>query len=85
MYSLGGVLFGWAKPVPVAFNNLNNPKRDMVAVAFAGPAANIAMGIGWAIILKLCLITGLGTSFMGEWLISMSEIGIIINALLGSI
>lgn len=84
LFALGGVLFGWAKPVPVAFRNLNNPKKDMVKVAFAGPAANILMGIVWAAVLKLTLVTGLGASFMGAWLISMSEIGILINALLAA-
>src|SRR5215831_1184871 len=37
----GGFLFGWAKPVPVNFGNLRNPKRDMLWVAAAGPAANL--------------------------------------------
>ena len=37
-------LFGWAKPVPVAFHRLRNPKRDMVWVALAGPGINIAAG-----------------------------------------
>ena len=36
---LGGFMFGWAKPVPVNWNNLKNPKRDMVYVAIAGPLA----------------------------------------------
>ena len=36
-------LFGWAKPVPVNFANLRNPKRDMVAVAFAGPGTNLVL------------------------------------------
>ena len=49
---IGGFFFGWAKPVPVNFNNLRNPKRDMIWVAAAGPAANLVMAIGWAIILK---------------------------------
>ena len=50
--AIGGFFFGWAKPVPVNFNNLRNPKRDMIWVAAAGPAANLVMAIGWAIILK---------------------------------
>ena len=36
-------LFGWAKPVPVAFNRLSNPRRDMALVAFAGPATNVIL------------------------------------------
>ncbi len=51
--AIGGFFFGWAKPVPVNFNNLRNPKRDMIWVAAAGPAANLVMAIAWAIILKM--------------------------------
>jgi len=51
--AIGGFFFGWAKPVPVNFNNLRHPKRDMIWVAAAGPAANFVMAIGWAIVLKL--------------------------------
>ena len=48
---LGGILFGWAKPVPVNFSNLNNPKKDMFWVALAGPAANFFRAIFWTILL----------------------------------
>jgi Zn-dependent protease len=50
---LGGILFGWAKPVPVNFNHLRNPKKDMLWVALAGPGANLAMALGWAVVMKL--------------------------------
>jgi Zn-dependent protease len=50
---IGGVFFGWAKPVPVNTRNLRNEKTDMIWVAAAGPAANLVMGIGWALTLKL--------------------------------
>ncbi|MEI2635355.1 MAG: site-2 protease family protein [Methylotenera sp.] len=50
---LGGILFGWAKPVPVNFANLHNPKKDMLWVAAAGPAANFLMAIFWALIIRL--------------------------------
>jgi Zn-dependent protease len=46
----GGFFFGWAKPVPVNTNNLRNPKTDMIWVAAAGPAANLVMAIGWALV-----------------------------------
>ncbi len=49
---IGGVFFGWAKPVPVNTNNLRNPKTDMIWVAAAGPAANLVMAIGWALVFK---------------------------------
>jgi len=47
------VVFGWAKPVPVAFRNLDNPKKDMVWVAIAGPTANVMFAIFLSFILKL--------------------------------
>ena len=49
----GGFLFGWAKPVPVNFANLNHPKRDMLWVALAGPATNLAMAVSWALLYRL--------------------------------
>ncbi len=58
-------LFGWAKPVPVAFHRLNNPKRDMVWVALAGPGVNIAMALAAALLLHL--VAG-GTSTLAEWI-----------------
>ncbi|CUW40351.1 Peptidase M50 [Magnetospirillum sp. XM-1] len=45
LLALGGVMFGWAKPVPVNFNRLRNPRRDMVIVAAAGPAMNLALAV----------------------------------------
>lgn len=50
-----GFLFGWAKPVPVIFSNLRQPKRDMLWVAAAGPSANLLMAIFWALIIKLAI------------------------------
>ena len=47
-----GILFGWAKPVPVNFANLRDPKRDMLWVAAAGPLSNLAMALVWAVALK---------------------------------
>jgi Zn-dependent protease len=45
--------FGWAKPVPVNFNNLNHPRRDMIYVSLAGPVANILTAIIFALTLRL--------------------------------
>ena len=53
MLMLGGFIFGWEKPVPVAYQNLRNPRRDMALVAIAGPAANLLMALFWAAIAKL--------------------------------
>jgi Zn-dependent protease len=52
----GGFIFGWAKPVPVDYRQLCDPRRDMAIVAIAGPAANIVMAVGWAVILKLAAV-----------------------------
>jgi Zn-dependent protease len=51
-----GILFGWAKPVPVNFRALRHPKRDMLWVAAAGPAANLVMAFGWALLLKGAIV-----------------------------
>lgn len=51
-------LFGWAKPVPVDFRSLNNPKKDMVWVGIAGPAANIALAVLLSFFLKLFTLAG---------------------------
>lgn len=52
----GRFLFGWAKPVPVNYSALRKPKQHMALVAAAGPAANLAMAIGWAVLLKLAVM-----------------------------
>ena len=54
----GGVIFGWAKPVPVNFGNLRNPKRDMFWVAAAGPASNIIQALIWGGVAKLIQLSG---------------------------
>ena len=72
-------LFGWAKPVPVNFSNLNNPKKDMMWVALAGPASNLVMAIIWAIILGL--FKSSGTSY-ALFIIGMAQVGIMINLVL---
>lgn len=51
-------IFGWAKPVPVNFLRLNNPKADMAKVAFAGPASNLILVILCIIIFKLLILSG---------------------------
>jgi Zn-dependent protease len=53
-------LFGWAKPVPVNFRNLRNPKRDMVAVALAGPGTNVVLALLSAVAAHLFHAMGLG-------------------------
>ncbi|MDR1934950.1 MAG: site-2 protease family protein [Candidatus Accumulibacter sp.] len=74
------LLFGWAKPVPVNFGRLRNPRRDMMWVAAAGPAANLLMAFGWALLLKLALILPHTTYTLP--LGQMSVTGININLIL---
>src|SRR5512146_2825309 len=56
LLSSGRFLFGWAKPVPVNYSALRRPKQHMLWVAAAGPAANLAMTLGWALLLKLAVL-----------------------------
>jgi Zn-dependent protease len=56
LFGSGGILFGWAKPVPVDFSGLRHPKRDMLWVAAAGPLANLAMALLWAFAFKFALL-----------------------------
>lgn len=76
---LGGVLFGWAKPVPVNFSRLKNPKKDMFWVAAAGPAANLVMAIFWIMVFKLSSAV---PDFMITPLGLMAQAGITINIIL---
>ncbi len=77
---LGGILFGWAKPVPVNFSALRNPKKDMLWVALAGPASNMVMALAWAILFKLS--AGSPESYFAEPLMGMAVVGIKINVIL---
>ncbi|ORU94105.1 MAG: peptidase [Cycloclasticus sp. symbiont of Bathymodiolus heckerae] len=79
---LGGFMFGWAKPVPVNWNNLRNPKRDMVYVAIAGPLANLLMAIAWGVVMKVGYMVGSANEFIAMPLIYMGYAGIFINAVL---
>ena len=71
----GAFLFGYAKPVPVNFGGLRNPKRDMIWVALAGPASNFAMAIGWALLLVGLVAAGVEESFF----LKMAQGGILVN------
>ena len=81
LMGVGAFLFGWAKPVPVNFGNLNNPKKDIRYVAFAGPGANFVMALMWAITLKLQFVTGLNEPFFAE----MAKAGIVVNLVLAAL
>lgn len=76
---LGGILFGWAKPVPVNFAQLRRPKQDMLWVAAAGPASNFLMALGWGLLLARVDAFPLQSQ---EFLSQMSVAGIQINLVL---
>ncbi len=74
----GSFLFGWAKPVPVNFNALRNPKKHMLWVAAAGPGANLIMALAWALVFKLA--PGSGT--MAQAAQVMAAAGVTVNIVL---
>ena len=80
LFGSAGILFGWAKPVPVNFHALRHPKRDMLWVAAAGPAANLVMALGWALVLKAAMMLPKGDFSLPLSL--MAEAGITINIVL---
>lgn len=75
-----GMIFGWAKPVPVDFGKLRNPRTDMVWVALAGPVANLLMAIFWALMIRLAVL--LHSEFISQPLGLMGQAGIAINVVL---
>ena len=80
LFSGGTFLFGYAKPVPVDFSRLRNPKKDMFWVAAAGPGANLFMALCWAFVLKLAWL--LPSSEFTLPLSEMGKVGIIVNCVL---
>src|SRR4051812_31235273 len=76
----GQFIFGWAKPVPVNFSRLRNPKRDMLWVAAAGPASNLVMAVMWAFVIKA--MHGVPPNYFTEAVVLMARGGIVINAVL---
>ena len=77
LLSGGRFLFGWAKPVPVNYSALRKPRRHMALVAAAGPAANLAMTLGWAVLLKIAVLLPAGSS--SHFLGLMAQAGILVN------
>ena len=71
----GAFLFGYAKPVPVRFDQLRNPKRDMIWVALAGPASNFVQALMWGVLLVVLVGSGVGERFF----IEMCRAGILVN------
>ena len=71
-------LFGYAKPVPVQFGRLNNPKRDMIWVALAGPASNLFMAFIWGVLFYVLKAVDVNEPFF----LKMMQGGILVNAVM---
>ena len=82
MYLLTGFLFGWAKPVPVDWRNLRNPRRDMALVAIAGPASNLIMALLWGLSMQVGVSLLESLPWVAYPLIYMGTAGIMINSIL---
>ena len=74
----GGLLFGWAKPVPINPWNFRNLRRGMLLTAIAGPRSNAIQMIVWALLLKLCVAVGIYDKFV----LSVCSAGISVNLML---
>ncbi len=78
-FSTGGAfLFGYAKPVPVRFDRLRQPKRDMVWVALAGPGINLLQAMVWGAALLLLASLGVNERFFLE----MCRAGVLTNVVM---
>ncbi|HTO51368.1 MAG TPA: site-2 protease family protein [Burkholderiales bacterium] len=75
-----GMLFGWAKPVPVNYHALRKPKRHMMWVAAAGPAANLVMALGWTLAMKFAVV--MPENYFTRPLIDMGYAGLKVNLVL---
>ena len=80
---VGGFIFGWAKPVPVNYHRLRQPKRDMALVALAGPGANLIMALGWGLVMAIGYHLQAGLAWLGEPLMLMGGAGVNVNVMLG--
>ena len=83
MYFTTGFVFGWAKPVPVDWRNLRNPRRDSALVALAGPGANLAMMLVWGVLARIGVyLHSTDYQWVAVPLIYMGGFGLMINAIL---
>lgn len=82
---IGGMLFGWAKPVPVNFGRLRNPKKDMLWVAAAGPGVNLLMAILWVLLIRFSVILpdsyALPAALMGAAGVMINTVLMVLNLL----
>ena len=79
----GKFAFGWAKPVPVNFTALRKPKQHMALVAAAGPAVNLLMAVGWALVLKLGV--EMQRNDVSGAFVQMAVAGVVVNVVLMAI
>ncbi len=79
---LGGFIFGWAKPVPITWQNLKNKRLDVALVSIAGPLSNLLMAFFWAILFKIALSLNPQPINYAYALLTMSQIGVVINVIL---
>lgn len=76
---LGGFFFGWAKPVPVNFNNLRSPRWHGILVAFAGPATNILQVLIWALVARVLVSYADMSGLVAPFWVSIADAGIKVN------
>ncbi len=83
-FLIGGVIFGWAKPVPINSANLRDPKRDNIFISVAGPVSNLAAALGFVILLRV--FSGLEAAGIVPWLteplLGLCKVGIFLNVIL---
>ena len=79
---LGGMLFGWARPIPIDSRHFKQWRRDTIIVSLAGPMANFALAIAFALVLKLGVFLSAHPSGASYALQIMGEYGIILNLFL---
>lgn len=79
---LGGMLFGWAKPIPIDSRQFKHWRRDTIIVSLAGPMANFFMAIAFALVLKLGVVLSAHPSGASYALQIMGDYGIILNLFL---
>jgi Zn-dependent protease len=85
LFAPAGLLFGWAKPVPVAAQNLRNRKRDMAIVAIAGPISNLLMAVFWAAVANVLINFTTASGPAADWVLNMCVFGMRFNTVLAVI
>lgn len=82
LLAFGGFIFGWAKPVPITWENLRHPKRDVALVSVAGPLSNLLMAIFWVLVIRAALMVGSSVDSPALFLVYIGVAGVVINSVL---